>query len=850
MKRFLVSMFWVFLTLVSIPCVLAQESGWPRTLPLDEGMVTIYALQVDEMSGDIIHFRAALAYRETADSEPVFGAGWFESRVEIDSANGIVHPTDLKVTETRFPAGTDDIQAGLTAVLALESPVWNLDFSVDELDAALKTAKAESKAVQSLNTAPPQIVYRDHPALLVSLDGPPVMREIENSPYQAVINTPYPLIFNGKNFYLNAAKGVWYRASTATGPYQFETSPPADIVAMVEAGEAAEAVQQPLEPISAANAPEIVVSTVPTELIVTEGPAAFVPLVDDLLVLQNSDDDVFMHVGSQEFYIVLAGRWYHASSLNGPWTYQMADNLPPAFANIPRDSDQAGSRVYVAGTQEARDAVLDAQVPKTTAVARGEVDIEVAYDGNPVFKPVDGAKLVYADNTSSTVILSDGWYYLVENGVWYVSSSPNGPWQVSDHRPDQVRSILPTSPVYNVKYVNVYHATPSLVYVGYTPGYYGSYVYNNTIFYGSGWYYPSWVSPAYYYPRHSTWGFNVRYNPWGGWSYGLSWGWGFFSLGYYSGGYWHHNQYWHHGHYGRWGSRGYRPRAVHYGNGHNRYARSDYRRKDYNRNAKKHYKSDYDKRDGKHDRYDARNGRLVDSSDIQRRTPTGRGDEDRYTAYNAANRNREQDRASRNRGDDNREIRVSRSDLRLKADLREISDKTRRGKYLADNSGNIYRGVDRNSNRTDVLHENQSTAIKASRRTQGRSSDNQRSQDRATDNQRSQYRSTDNQRSPARSTDNRNSQQPSRMVNSQAPQRRPETPGTDARQRSYAVASASMRTQQGSRTSPQQQNSQNRSRSNSTPKPSVAQKSTHKANNHKSRSNSGKRDAGSRHRSQ
>jgi len=656
MNRSLQSVFCALLVLVSLPCVLAQESGWPRTLPLEQGTVTIYSLQVDEMSDDIIHFRAALAYRETPGSEPVFGAGWFESRVEIDSASRIVHPTELKVTQTRFPDGTVDVQSELSAVLAQQSPAWNLDFSVDELEASLKQAEAESVAAQKLNTAPPRIIYRDHPALLISIDGEPVLREIENSPYEAVINTPYPLISDGRHFYLNVARDVWYRADKATGPYRFEAHPPADIAAMVNATEVADvadaAVEAPVEPITAANAPEIVVSVEPAELIVTEGPAAFVPLVDDLLVLQNSDDDVFMHVSSQDFYIVLAGRWYHASTLNGPWAYQPADDLPSAFANIPRDSDQADSRVYVAGTQEARDAVLDAQVPQTTAVARGEADIEVEYDGVPVYQPVDGTDLVYIQNTGSTVLQSDGLYYLVEDGVWYVSASPNGPWQVSTQRPAQVDTILPTSPVYNVKYVDVYDSTPSVVYVGYTPGYYGSYVYHNTIFYGSGWYYRPWVSPHYYYPRYSTWGWNVSYNPWSGWNFGLSWGWGPFSVSYYSGGYWHQNHYWHHRHYGRWGPGHYRPRHYgHRGHGRDRYANHS---------------------DGRRD--------------------NGRGD-----------RGRDNGRGDRGRS---RTEPIRPSELRKKANVRDANYAAKRGLLLADNSGKVYRkadrGPDRRPNRNDA----------------------------------------------------------------------------------------------------------------------------------------------------
>jgi len=652
MNRLWRTALYVILLLVILPNAFAQESGWPRTVALENGMVTIYRPQVDEKNGDVIQYRAALALRESADAEPVFGAGWFESRVEIDSTTRIVHPTNLKVTETRFPAGTDDVQAELSAVLAQESPAWNLDFSIDELESDLKTAEAEKQSLQKLNTAPPDIIYRDHPALLISLDGEPVLREIENSSLQAVINTPYPLIYDGRNYYLNAARDVWYRARRATGPYQFETRVPAEISALVDPDQAGAAnddsTTEPAEPVTAANAPEIVVSTKPAELVVTEGPADFVPLVDDLLVLQNSDSDVFMHVGSQKYYIVLAGRWYRASSLNGPWDYEPADQLPPAFANIPRSSDQADSRVYVAGTEEARDAVLDAQVPQTVAVPRGEADIDVEYDGDPSFEQVDGTNMVYAENSGSTVIRSDGLYYLVEDGIWYVSSTPNGPWSVAAYRPQQVPAILPTSPVYNVRYVYIYDVTPSVVYVGYTPGYYGSYVYNSTIYYGTGWYYQPWVSPYYYYPRYTSWGFNVSYNSWSGWNFGLSWGWGPFSVGFYTGGYWHHNHYWHHRHYGRWGPGRYRPRPGHHGRGHG--------------------------------------GRYADG---------GRGN--RRIADNGTGRREQQ-------YDGNNKIRRSKtgpvkpSELRAKADVRDVNSRARKTRLRTDSTGKVYQKNGRSAN--------------------------------------------------------------------------------------------------------------------------------------------------------
>ncbi|MGA9572590.1 MAG: hypothetical protein WBS20_01450, partial [Lysobacterales bacterium] len=657
----------------SLPSLFAQENAWPRTVPLNQGTVTIYSPEVDAYHDNTIQFRSALAYRATPGSEPVFGAGWFESPVVTDAARRTVHPSRLTVTDTRFPEEVGDIQTELSTALTQQSPRWNLNFSLDEIEASLAEETSETKAV---NTTPPKIIYRDHPALLISIDGEPVLREIENSTMKAVINTPYPLIFDGRNYYLNAAKDVWYRAREATGPYQFDAAPPAQIAAMVSPDETDVATDQPAEPITAVNAPEIVVSTEPAELIVTEGPADFVPLVDDLLVLQNSDDDVFLNVSSQNYYIVLAGRWYRSHSLNGPWVYQPSDKLPTAFADIPRDSDQADSRVYVAGTDEAQEAVLDAQVPQTAAVKRGVVDIDVKYDGEPVYQPVDGTDLVYIRNTGNTVLVSDGLYYLVEEGVWYVSASANGPWQVSDHRPAQVDRILPTSPVYNTKYVQIYDSTPDVVYVGYTPGYLGSYVYRDTIFYGTGWYYRPWVSPYYYYPRFSTWGFNVSYNPWGGWNFGLSWGWGPFSAAYYTGGYWHRQHYWYQPHYGYWGPGRYRPHHGYHGHHDNHYAYSNYRRGDHKR-----YDGRYDDRRYDNSRDGGRNNRPRDGRDNYNlyrdgsqhaRIASTRDKQLRNRERYVSDNTRVQNYAGKTRNERNRSEPVSTAELRTKARARDV----------------------------------------------------------------------------------------------------------------------------------------------------------------------------------
>ena len=102
------------------------------------------------------------------------------------------------------------------------------------------------------------------------------------------------------------------------------------------------------------------------------------------------------------------------------------------------------------------------------------------------------------------------------------SNSPTGPWKVADERPEEVEKIPPSNPTYSVKVCFIStKTTPSVVYVGYLPGYYGAFVYGPTIVYGTGFWYRGWYG-GFYYPRPVTYGFSFRYNPYYGWSVGFS----------------------------------------------------------------------------------------------------------------------------------------------------------------------------------------------------------------------------------------------------------------------------------------------------------------------------------------
>ena len=86
--------------------------------------------------------------------------------------------------------------------------------------------------------------------------------------------------------------------------------------------------------------------------------------------------------------------------------------------------------------------------------------------------------------------MRSSWYAL-KDGVWFVGTSVNGPWAVADSVPEVIYTIPPSSPLHYVTYVYVYGATPQIVTVGYTPGYYGTVLApTGVVVYGTGYVYP------------------------------------------------------------------------------------------------------------------------------------------------------------------------------------------------------------------------------------------------------------------------------------------------------------------------------------------------------------------------
>jgi hypothetical protein len=207
---------------------------------------------------------------------------------------------------------------------------------------------------------PPRLLFSEQPAILILIDGDPVYRAVEATELQRVVNTR-PFIVRDKDgiHYVKVFDG-WMQAYSLTGLWSVAGVPPPGAEEALQQAVAATTVDlldgripgTDDTPKLAADALGIIfVSTVPADLIVTDGPPRFATIEGtSLKYVENTTANVFKEPTDDELYVLSSGRWFRAWRTDGPWQFVPSDELPADFAAIQDSSPKASVKVSIART--------------------------------------------------------------------------------------------------------------------------------------------------------------------------------------------------------------------------------------------------------------------------------------------------------------------------------------------------------------------------------------------------------------------------------------------------------------------------------------------------------------------
>jgi hypothetical protein len=513
MKRFAVMLCVGVLTLSGLYAQENSVSGddqvekrWPRVIDISNAVITIFQPQMETLKDNQLTCRAAVSVKRDNKEKVDYCAIWMKASLDTDKETRIVKLKGLEITKIAYPDVSDQVKDSLGGIIRRNILKANWDISLDRLLAMLDVAEKQQKDDKKLESPVPKFFFSTKPAVLVSIDGEPVLKNI-NDDVSQIINTRFLMLLDvkSKQYYLKCA-GEWFSSKDLTDGWQLAKEVPSAISEQGKKDSSAE--EEPKSDIT----PEVYVVTKPAELIQCDGEPELASIPGtDLSYLKNSDNDIFRDTSNNQLYLLVSGRWFTAPVKEGPWKSIDSSELPETFKKIPSDSPKANVLVSVAGTNEAKDAVMESYIPQTATIKRGTVKLDIKYDGEPQFEAIEGTSMSYAVNTETPVVKLNNKYYACDNGAWYESDSPTGDWDVCAKVPDEIYTIPPSCPIYNATFVKVYDVNDDSVDVGYTSGYDDSYVYGGVLVYGTGFCYRLWCR-RFWCPRPVTYGCRYRYN--------------------------------------------------------------------------------------------------------------------------------------------------------------------------------------------------------------------------------------------------------------------------------------------------------------------------------------------------
>ncbi len=497
---------------------------WPKAFDRNGAHIVVYQPQVKSWrSYRSLIADTAVSIMQPGANKPILGVISWHADTIADVSSRMVFVRNIQVASSRFPQLDATQEAAMQQRVHQVYPTMTFTISLDRMIASVEKANAPVQSITA-NPQPPPIFVSNTPAILLLVEGKPVLAPVQGTTLQYVVNTNWDLFHNNSDYFLLTGKN-WLKAKELSGPWSVATKLPADMSKLPTGQNWDEVLKAVPPPVGASPAPKVVFTGIPAELIVFKGAPAYSKIPGTFLqYATNTESNVFLHSPDNQVYVLLSGRWFRASSLQGPWTFASTD-LPADFSRLPKKQPYSVVSASVPGTLEASDAVLLSQVPTTAIVNRsqGEAQVKVAYSGEPQFVPIQSTTMYYAVNTPNKIIRVGNTYYLCYQAIWFVGPTPTGPWKTADSIPEVIYTIPPNSPVYNVTYVIVSNPTPTTVEMSYSAGYMGMFVMGMavgaTIVYGTGYYYPPyvyWGPHPIYYPYPYTYGCAAVYNPYTG----------------------------------------------------------------------------------------------------------------------------------------------------------------------------------------------------------------------------------------------------------------------------------------------------------------------------------------------
>ncbi len=492
-----------------------RELQWPRVVDGRRITFSIYQPQIDKSSQTpVLEARAAVKVDTTVGdkTQTSYGVIWITATAFIDKENELVELIDIQITQGQLPdRSREDRGTTSRSCAPIPSPRARSPSAASRPTSPSRRPTRRARPSRS-RTIRRRSIYRSTPAILVLIDGDPALRPVEGVRAAARHQHEEPDPRDGRDVTISPSptpgsrrrrrrgragaprrRPRRSRPSTTRSPRTTNRRP---VDLMEEPGEEIEAV------LAEGKAPEIIVSTVPAELLVTQGKPQMKPIGARTSSTSTTRRATFPGPRRPE----LLRRPHRALvplqiAREGPVEFRRGRRPPERLREDP-DLQPQGQRPRDGAGHAGRPGGRDRQQHPADGRGQprgGHVRSPVRRRAPVRRRPGHVAAVRRQLADSGRARLPD--LVLLGPGRRLVHGRIAGRTRGRSRRPcrPSIYTIPTASPIHYVTYVRVYRYTPTIVWFGYTPGYLGTcYSPWGTVVYGTGFYYRPWIGSYWY----------------------------------------------------------------------------------------------------------------------------------------------------------------------------------------------------------------------------------------------------------------------------------------------------------------------------------------------------------------
>jgi hypothetical protein len=215
-------------------------------------------------------------------------------------------------------------------------------------------ATAQSANVQSSNPATsehedaaPKIIFSTVPAMLVMVDGDPILQDVPGTPLKRVVNTRALILRDQADAYYLKILDGWMQAYALGSWWEVcDTPPQGSGIALRQAiagRTSTDLLDTSTTPVlgsrrslNEGEPPEVYVVTTPTLLVFTNGAPQFSTVPGTTLeYVTNTAARIFKEPTDQELYVLTTNGWYRSWRTEGRWQSIATSDLPRDIARLP-----------------------------------------------------------------------------------------------------------------------------------------------------------------------------------------------------------------------------------------------------------------------------------------------------------------------------------------------------------------------------------------------------------------------------------------------------------------------------------------------------------------------------------